>query len=62
MLLALTVLVVVAAWAWPCSVFAEPPDPEVFAAKLHADMFSAVLQAFCYGVGLGLLVKMINRS
>lgn len=58
----MVLLLVIASWVWPFSVWAEPPDPEEFAAQLHADMFAAMLQAFVYGVGLGLLVKIINRS
>ena len=38
------------------------PDPELFAQYLHESVFSAMMQAFVFGVGFGLLVKMINRS
>lgn len=57
----LWLLVVGLLWL-PSNAWATPPDPETFAAYLHSSIFAAMLQAFAYGVGLGLLVKMVNRS
>lgn len=36
--------------------------PDEFGPELHEQVFSAMLQALVYGIGLGLLVKMLNRS
>jgi len=44
------------------AVLATPPDPEEFAAYLHAVSFHSMLTAFIVGIGFGLLVKMLNRS
>lgn len=36
--------------------------PEEFAAYLDAAVIGHMLQAYVYGLGLGLLIKVLNRS
>lgn len=58
----IAVVLLVSLFVQPFECLASPPDPETQAAYLHYALFARALQAYSVGVGLGLLIKMLNRS